>query len=79
MKRRILNMLIALDQFLFCWACLGGSDPDETASSAAYRLERVGRWQGRLFRPLLDAIFFFEPQHCEASYAAEGKHIPGPP
>lgn len=71
MKRRLLNLLIALDQFLFCVVCLGDSNPDETASSAAYRLERQGGWTGRVFRPMIDLLFFFEPQHCRKAYEAE--------
>lgn len=68
---RLLNILVALDQFLFCLLTLGGSNPDETMSAAAWRLEKAGRWQGRVFRPLIDAIFFFQPKHCEQSAAAE--------
>lgn len=71
MKRRVINLLIALDQFLFCLACLGNSHPDETASAAAYRLEKHGRLQGRIFRPLIDKLFWFDPQHCMVAYAAE--------
>lgn len=71
MKRRVLNLLIALDQFLFCLVCLGDSNPDETASSAAYRLEQQRHWAGRVFRPLIDLLFFFSPQHCRRSYEAE--------
>lgn len=70
-KTRLLNWLIALDQFLFCTLCLGNSFPDETASSAAYRLEQEGRWQGKLFRPLIDALFFFDVKHCKSSWEAE--------
>jgi hypothetical protein len=71
MKRRALNFLIALDQFLFCLVCLGGSNPDETASSAAYRLEKAGRWQGKVFRPVLDRLFWFDPMHCMGAYVSE--------
>lgn len=71
MKRRLLNLLIALDQFLFCVVCLGDSFPDETASSAAYRLEQQRHWAGRLFRPLIDTLFFFEPEHCRKAYESE--------
>jgi len=42
MKQRVINILIALDQFLFCLVTLGSSAPDETASSATYRLELAG-------------------------------------
>ena len=70
--RRILNVLIALDQFLFCLFCLGGSAPDETASSAAWRLEQQGRWQGKVFRPLIDWIFsLWQPDHCMCAFYAE--------
>ena len=68
---RILNLLTSLDQFLFSVITLGGSNPDETMSAAAYRLEQAGRWQGKLFRPIIDAIFFFQPQHCKKAAAAE--------
>jgi hypothetical protein len=70
-KKRILNMLISLDQFLFCWICLGGVDPDSTASSVAYSMEQEGRWQGKIFRPLIDALFFFDKAHCRKAYEAE--------
>lgn len=41
---RILNILIALDCFLFCLVCLGNVQRGETASEAAYKLERDGRF-----------------------------------
>lgn len=69
--RRLLNILIALDQLLFCLLTLGGSNPDETMSAAAWRLEKAGRWQGKLFRPLIDILFFFQKDHCKKSARAE--------
>jgi len=71
MKQRVINILIALDQFLFCLVTLGSSAPDETASSAAYRLELAGRWPGKVFRPLIDKLMFFDPDHCRKAYRAE--------
>jgi len=71
MMQRVINILIALDQFLFCLVTLGSSAPDETASSAAYRLELAGRWPGKVFRPLIDKIMFFDPDHCRKAYRAE--------
>jgi len=47
------------------------ADLHETASSAAYRLELAGRWPGRLFRPLIDKLMFFDPDHCRKAYRAE--------
>jgi len=71
MRQRVINILIALDQFLFCLVTLGSSAPDETASSCAYRLELAGRWPGKVFRPLIDKLMFFDPDHCRRAYRAE--------
>lgn len=71
MRQRILNLLIALDQFLFCCLMLGNSYPDETASACAWRLEQAGRIQGRIFRPLIDALFWFDHHHCLECYKIE--------
>lgn len=78
MKQRILNVLIALDQLLFCLATLGHSSPDETLSSAAWRWEQDGKLVGRVLRPLVDTLFWFDPDHCRMSYQSElrGLHLP---
>ena len=79
MKRRILNVLIALDQFLFCLATLGHSSPDETLSAATWRWEKSGKLVGRVLCPLIDALFLpFERDHCYRAYIAEqrGLHLP---
>jgi len=71
MKQRLINILISLDQFLFCIITIGSSHPDETASAAAYRLEKQGRLPGYIFRPLIDILFFFDLDHCEKAYDGE--------
>ena len=79
MKRRILNVLIALDQFLFCLATLGHSSPDETLSAAAWRWGQAGKLRGRVLCPLIDALFApFERDHCRAAFESEklGRHLP---
>jgi hypothetical protein len=79
MKRRILNILIAFDQFLWVLLTLGRGYPDETISAAAWRMERAGRLAGRIMRPIIDALFWpLERQHCELSYYAElnGSQLP---
>lgn len=78
MKRRILNWLIALDQFLFCTVTLGNSKPNESASAAAWRLEQTGHWAGKFFRPIIDGLFFLDPGHCRKAYEnlMNGKHMP---
>lgn len=71
MKRRILNILIAFDQLIFVLITVGRGDPDETMSAAAWRLEQDGHIAGKLFRPLIDKLFWFDPRHCETSYESE--------
>lgn len=71
-KKRVLNLLIALDQFLFCLLTLGKSHPDETASAAAWRLEKEDKWQGKLFRPFIDFLFLpIEKNHCFLAWQSE--------
>ena len=71
MKDRILRWLISLDQFCFCTLTLGGSMPDETASAAAWRGEQLGHILPRFFRPVIDKLFWFDPEHCRKAYLAE--------
>ena len=72
MKRRIKNLLIAVDQFLWVLITLGSGNPDETISAAAWRLERQGRTSGRVLRPLIDLLFLpLERDHCRHSAEAE--------
>jgi uncharacterized membrane protein len=70
MRRRVLNLLIALDQFLFCWVSFGHYDPDETLSAASWRWELTGarRWPRRLIDWLFTPI---EADHCRKSWEAE--------
>lgn len=77
MKSRILNLLISLDQFAFSIITLGKAYPDETMSAAAYRLEQEGKWQGKLFRPMIDNVFFWDKLHCKSSFESEvnSKHL----
>jgi hypothetical protein len=69
-KQYILYVLIAIDQ-LFNALLLGA--PDETLSSRAYRTEQSGKVFGKLFRPLIDLLFFFDKQHCYTAYISEVK------
>jgi hypothetical protein len=70
MKRWFLNVLTAIDQLLNALICNG--EPDETMSSAAYRMHRDGRPTGFL-KTIIDTLFFFDPDHCKTSYWAEKK------
>lgn len=72
MKRRVLNLLIALDQLAYVLLTLGAGHPDETMSAAAWRTEQKGRLLGRLFRPLIDLLFApLEQHHCRTAFEAE--------
>ncbi len=67
------NVWIALDQFLNAQS---KGWPDETLSSRCWRWEQSGKrsWPRRL----VDALFFFDPAHCQASYESErlGRQLP---
>ena len=73
MKNRILRILIALDIFVFALLTLGDARRNETISAAAWSLEQDGKLLGRIFRPLIDALFFFDPSHCAVSFLDEQK------
>ena len=76
--RRTLNVLIGLDQLAWVLLTLGHGSPDETISAALWRMERKGRIAGRLLRPVVDLIFWFDKDHCRKSFEAEATkaHLP---
>ncbi|MGH6625148.1 MAG: hypothetical protein ACRECD_01150 [Burkholderiaceae bacterium] len=63
----LLQVLIALDQF---FNTLFGGWADETISSHLYRLKRDGKPWGFL-ADLVNAIFFWQHDHCRGAYEAE--------
>lgn len=72
MKRRLLNLLIAIDQLAWVVLSLGNGSPDETISAAAWRMEQQGKLAGQALRPLIDFLFRpFERDHCRKAYIAE--------
>lgn len=62
------NNLIALDQLLNT-LLLG--EPDETLSSRAFRADQANKIFGRIFRPTIDLIFFWQDNHCKQSFLSE--------
>lgn len=79
MNQRLLNLLIAIDQLAYVLITLGKGYPDETISSAAYRLEQKGNKSGIILRPLIDFLFSgIEKEHCKLSFYAEvnREHLP---
>jgi len=80
MRRRLLNILIAIDQFIYVLLTLGHGSPDETLSAAAYRLWMRDQWGGRYFKPAIDTLFLpIQRDHCKHAYRAEmeRRHLPG--
>ncbi len=71
MKQRILNILIAIDQLIYVLVTFGWGHPDETMSAAAWRMEQKGKIAGKLFRPLIDTLFWFDKDHCRTSHESE--------
>ena len=78
MNRRILNLLIAIDQLAWVILTLGNGMPDETISAALYRMEKQNKLAGRIFRPFVDALFWFDKNHCLNAWESENKkqHLP---
>lgn len=68
----MMQVLIAFDQLIN--AMLGGM-ADETLSARAHRQHRRGN---SLARNLINAIFFWQRDHCGESFASEfaRKHLP---
>lgn len=62
------QIFIALDQLAN--TILGGY-ADETLSARAWRTENDGKIFGKIFRPIIDIIFFWDPNHCYESYISE--------
>ena len=77
MLARAINILLALDCFLFCLATLGGSYPFESFSSAAFRAELHGRFYGRS-RKWIDAVFALlgQKDHCRTAYFSAKNNLP---
>lgn len=87
----LLQLFLALDQlagvllalpFPSAWR---GTWADETLSSRAYRADRDGKVFGRIWRPIIDALFFWQPQepgtegHCHGAYLKERARYSLPP
>lgn len=81
LKDRLLNILVAIDQLVWCVCTLGAGYPDETISAAAYRMELQHKRFGKIVRPVIDWLFIFfsgQKQHCFKSWVAEIQrtHLP---
>ena len=68
------HVLTAVTQLLN--ALLGGY-PDETTSSRAHRKQGKRRW--KIARGLINAVFFWQDDHCRQAYEAEVTYRQMPP
>ena len=64
----IKQILLAVDQL---FNTLTGGYADESLSSRIWRLETKGKLSGRMFRPLIDGLFFWQKDHCYKSFMSE--------
>ena len=72
LRKRILITLNAIDHLVLVLLTLGNCHRGETLSAAAWSLEQDGKFFGRVFRPLIDTLFYFiEKDHCRESWLAE--------
>lgn len=74
------QVFIAFDQLVNA-LLLGYAD--ETLSARAFRAHRDGKVFGKIFMPLIDALFFWQNtgpyKHCEWAYEAEKRNHQLPP
>lgn len=68
MGQYIKNVLIAIDQLL---NAILFSSPDETLSARAYRTEQQGKLAGRILRPVIDTLLWFDKDHCRRAWQSE--------
>lgn len=64
----VIQTLVAVDQLANA-LLLGYAD--ETLSSRAYRADRDRKIFGRIFRPMIDWLFFWQSNHCHQAYLEE--------
>ena len=73
----LLNILIALDQLLNVVLCAGY--PDETMSSAVWRMERDGHFWGFMRRVIDWLAWPIQRDHCHKAYESERLGLQLPP
>lgn len=67
--RKLLDLLIWLDVQVLRVGTLGKAKPGETISAAAWSLYLDGKWQGKLFVPIIDCLFSpWQRSHCLNAY-----------
>jgi len=65
----LLEALIKLDAWVLRVATFGKSKPGETISAAAWDLYLAGKWQGKVFVPIIDLLFRpWMREHCRKTW-----------
>lgn len=65
----IFRFLLWLDIQVLRVLTFGNSRPGETISAAAWSLHQDGKWQGRIFVPLIDLLFApWQSEHCRRAW-----------
>ena len=86
-KHWLLQLFIAVDQLLnvLVTPFASGAWADETLSSRAYRMWRADKPWGRIWMPIIDALFFWQTVrpdaigHCHQAYLREKERYNFPP
>ena len=68
------QVAVALDQLI---NALHGGWADETISARAYRLRHRNPY--KIYRLLIDLLFFWQGNHCEQAYESERLRLHLPP
>lgn len=71
LKVYLLQVLIAFDQLV---NALAGGWADETISARSYRMQGASK-KWKVIKVLIDTLFFFDKDHCHASYLSEQKRL----
>lgn len=74
LRKRFLNVAIALDQLAWTVVTLGAGSPDETISAALWRMESQGKRAGVWLRPVVDWLawtLFRDGDHCMKAFFSE--------
>lgn len=66
----LLNVLGALSQFLNSF---WGGDRDQSFSSRSWEAKISGRWWGGIAVAVVDALFWFQPDHCRRAYESDSE------
>ena len=72
----LLQILVAIDQLL---NAITGGYADETLSARAYRMRAKGQPYWGWTANAIDALFFWQDDHCELAYLSEVKRRQFPP